>query len=150
MPGSARCSLALCLFKNIEMHICVLCIGIFRLFPYTALVLLFCFQVTSHSFSPRNVMFGLKGLCANVEMRYFWCIYFCCSWKFNFKALNGSFFTLVVVVLLFFCVIFEIQLQLFFYISIVIRTIKIKWSLRVIDIHFRSKRQIVARIVIFR
>ena len=48
------------IFLFFEIYIFTLFIGIFRFFPYITLVN-FCVRVTGHSFSPRDVTFGLIG-----------------------------------------------------------------------------------------
>ena len=47
----------------LEIFIPTLFIGIFRFFPYITLVIFFCFQATGHSFSCRNMIFGLRESC---------------------------------------------------------------------------------------
>merc|ERR1711923_229321 len=49
-------------FLFFEIFIFTLFIGIFRLFPYITLVN-FWFQAPGHSFSPRNVIWGLREPC---------------------------------------------------------------------------------------
>ena len=74
------------IFLFFEIFIFTLFIGIFRFFPYIPLVN-FLFQATGHSFSPRNVIFGLREPCSIENWRLL--TFF---WKFNFSRLNGSFF----------------------------------------------------------
>ena len=50
------------IFLFFEIFIFTLFIGIFRFFPYITLVI-FCFQATGHSFSCRNMIFGLREPC---------------------------------------------------------------------------------------
>ena len=50
------------IFLFFEIFIFTLFIGIFRFFPYITLVF-FCFQATGHSFSCRNMIFGLREPC---------------------------------------------------------------------------------------
>ena len=49
-------------FLFFEIFIFTLFIGIFQFFPYITLVNL-CFQATGHSFSCRNMIFGLREPC---------------------------------------------------------------------------------------
>ena len=55
-------------FLFFEIFIFTLFIGIFRFFPYITLVN-FWFQATGHSFSPRNVIFGLREPCTTKNWR---------------------------------------------------------------------------------
>ena len=50
------------IFLFFEIFIFTLFIGIFRLLPYITQIFYF-FQATGHSFSPRNVIFGLREPC---------------------------------------------------------------------------------------
>ena len=56
------------IFLFFEIFIFTLFIGIFRFFPYITLVN-FWFQATGHSFSPRNVIFGLREPCTIINWR---------------------------------------------------------------------------------
>ena len=57
-------------FLFFEIFFFTLFIGIFRFFPYITLVK-FWFQATGHSFSPRNVIFGLREPCT-IRNEGFW------------------------------------------------------------------------------
>ena len=50
------------IFSLFEIFIFTLFIGIFQFFPYITLVI-FLFQATGHSFSCRNMIFGLREPC---------------------------------------------------------------------------------------
>ena len=74
------------IFLFFKIFIFTLFIGIFRFFPYITLVN-FRVQATGHSFSPRNVIFGLRQpwTITNLRLLDFF-------WKFHFLRLNVSFF----------------------------------------------------------
>ena len=76
------------IFLFFEIFIFTLFIGIFRFFPYITLVN-FLFQATGHSFSPRNVIFGLREPCTIRNWRRFISFE---NYKLQLLRLRGSFF----------------------------------------------------------
>ena len=73
------------IFLFFEIFIFTLFIGIFRFFPYITLIY-FWFPATGHSFSPRNVIFGLREPCTirNWRLDFFFNFIFY-DWRSHFS-----------------------------------------------------------------